>query len=107
MCFAVLTVWDRLIKVELFRNVYEFINQKWYFDVIYFNFVVTPIMNFSYYISFKLIDRGVLEFAGSLSLTQNLYLATRVLNFYESGYLYAYSFIQLLSVILVLITIFS
>ena len=59
-------------------------------------------MNFSYYTTFKLIDRGVLEFGGSTSATSNLYALIRVLNFYEGGHVYAYAFSQVLALLLVL-----
>ena len=106
VAFLFLKAWKKIIMISTFRSVYEFVNQKWHFDLVYFAFIISPIMNFSYRTTFKLIDRGVLEFVGGTNLYANLGILVRTLNFYESGHLYSYVFIQLLSIVALGVIIF-
>lgn len=41
-----------------FYSLYFTINKKWFFDFIYNKFIIFPILNFGYNISFKNLDRG-------------------------------------------------
>jgi NADH-ubiquinone oxidoreductase chain 5 len=81
-----------LIKVKLFLNVvydqhlsvikvhhflYKFFNKKWFFDTVYNLFIGYPLLKFGYNVTFKLMDKGVIEFFGPHGLT---------LMGYESGY---------------------
>lgn len=89
--------WRFIINSVQFRKFYEFINQKWYFDFIYLQFIIKPVINFAYNISFKLIDRGILEFFGSTSVYKNLIkLVDNYNNIFDAGNLYKYIVIQVI-----------
>lgn len=61
-------------------------------------------MTFSYYIAFKLIDRGILEYGGSLAISKNLYSMAKILQLYEFGSLYSYAFIGIVTVLALILT---
>lgn len=53
---------------EIGRWLTFFLNKKWYWDKIYNSFVISCV-NFGYGTSFKLLDRGFIEFLGPYGLT--------------------------------------
>ena len=50
-----------IIKNIFIYKMYNFINKKFYFDKIYNFFFAKNLLNFSYFITFKLIDKNILE----------------------------------------------
>ena len=79
--------------------IFNFFNQKWYFDLVYNNFIVKPILSFSYKTTFKLIDRGVIEYFGSFGIINFIYKITYFISKFQSGYIYHYIFVIILSLI--------
>jgi NADH:ubiquinone oxidoreductase subunit 5 (subunit L)/multisubunit Na+/H+ antiporter MnhA subunit len=69
----------------------HFFNKKWYFDNFINVFFVRKALSFGYNISFKLIDRGFIEFLGPQGAAKVLY-QKNLLNL-QSGYLFHYIFI--------------
>lgn len=94
--FFVLFVWLNLVSHYTFRLLYIFINQKWFYDLIYFNFIISILISLAYNVMFKLIDRGLLEFMGSMGVSTSLnklYATNRFI--FETGNLYSYLTIQI------------
>jgi NADH-ubiquinone oxidoreductase chain 5 len=52
------------------KKIYNFLNKKWFFDKIYNEYLVQNVLNISYRISYKIIDRGIIEIFGPLGLTK-------------------------------------
>lgn len=52
---------------------YNFFNKKWLFDKMYNEYIVQNILIFSYFYSYKIIDKGFLEFYGPSGLIKFLY----------------------------------
>jgi proton-translocating NADH-quinone oxidoreductase chain L len=82
-----------LLNLKLkFIKVYTFFNNTWHFDFVYNKFIVVPVIDWGYYVSYKLLDRGLIERigpAGASNLVLNLsYLVSR----FQSGILYQYAF---------------
>jgi proton-translocating NADH-quinone oxidoreductase chain L len=75
-----------------FYNFNRFFNQKWFFDLFYKFIFILPILKWSYYITFKLIDRGVLEFFGSFNNVFLFTVLTKNMNVSNSGFIYHYIF---------------
>jgi NADH-ubiquinone oxidoreductase chain 5 len=74
-----------------FRPVYIFLNNKWHFDSIYNHFIVKPLVFFGHNVSYKIIDRGLIEYVGPtglVSLVKNLSLKLSSL---QAGYVYNYA----------------
>ena len=53
------------LKINIVGNfLYNFLNKKWLFDKIYNEFIIQKILYFSYFLSYKLLDKGFIEFYG-------------------------------------------
>lgn len=90
------------------RYIYTFLNQKWFFDQIIYFLITKPLLLFGYNISFKLLDRGFIEFFGPLTVVRVINLLSLTLNKLQSGFIYNYIYLMLLSfVIFSLIFIFN
>jgi len=97
-----------LIFNKIYLNIYWFLIKKWYFDNIYNNFIVYPLLNFFYNIPFKLIDRGIIEYIGPLNIVRLFNNLSYIFSNIQTGYIYQYFFIILLGIIFLLFfTIFN
>jgi len=56
-----------IVKVHHF--LYKFYNKKWFFDTVYNLFIGYPLLKFGYNVTFKLMDKGVIEFFGPYGLS--------------------------------------
>jgi NADH-ubiquinone oxidoreductase chain 5 len=86
--------------------IYHFINQKWYFDLVYNNFIIKSILSFSYKITFKLIDRGIIEYFGPFGIINFISKSTLLISRFQSGYIYHYIFVIILSLIFFLVIVY-
>jgi NADH-ubiquinone oxidoreductase chain 5 len=57
---------------------------------------VNYVLYFGYHISFKLIDRGVIELVGPLGITRGLSQLTKKISQFQSGLIYHYVFMMIL-----------
>lgn len=79
-----------------FTSFFSFLSNKWYFDVIYNKLINYNILNFSYEISFKLIDKGILEIFGPYGMWNALsFISERFIRF-QTGLVYHYAIFILL-----------
>lgn len=86
-------------------NLYLFSVKKWHFDHIYNNYIVKKVLYFSYYISFKTIDRGVVELIGPFGLANLISNLSQRLSLFQTGFVYHYAFIILVSVLVLVVFI--
>jgi NADH-ubiquinone oxidoreductase chain 5 len=91
-----------VVKNNLMRLAYFFLAKKWYFDLLYNNIFVFNLLNSFYLLTFKVIDRGLIEFFGPLSLVRLINNLSLVFSFFQTGFLYNYIFIVLLGIIIFL-----
>jgi NADH-ubiquinone oxidoreductase chain 5 len=92
-----------LINAIYLKNIYYFLNKKFYFDNIYNNLFAKPILIFSYNISFKLIDKLILEMFGPFGLKKgliNIFFYINKLYNTQNIYLYFFSMVFLIISIL-------
>jgi NADH-ubiquinone oxidoreductase chain 5 len=82
---------------KLGRTLYTFLNQKFFFDLVYSRLVVL-ILNLGY-MTHKLVDRGVLELVGPTGLTNLFSNTSKNLASLDSGYIPNYALMIILSVI--------
>ena len=90
--FISLTIYKQLYYI------YSFFSKKWYFDNIYNTYIVNNILHFGYHISFKLLDRGLIELIGPLGITRTLSAITKKTSQFQSGLIYHYVFTMILGV---------
>jgi proton-translocating NADH-quinone oxidoreductase chain L len=89
----------RLKKTNFFfKEVYNFLNKKWYFDRLYNQYISISLLNFGFLFSYKIIDRGLLESFGPFNVT---YLIKNVhfIKLYQSGDILDYVYIGLFSIL--------
>jgi NADH-ubiquinone oxidoreductase chain 5 len=86
----------KLKLTKLGNTLYKFFVKKWFFDLIYFFFIVKPILSCGYNITFKLIDRGLIEIFGPLGLTRIINDIANLSIKNQTGYIFNYAFMMLL-----------
>ena len=92
------------IKIsKIGKKIYTFLNKKWFFDKIYNEYFVQNLLYISYRISYKIIDRGIIEIFGPLGLTTIISKKANILYKLQSGLLYHYTLIVLISITFILI----
>jgi NADH-ubiquinone oxidoreductase chain 5 len=96
-------------KVQSFFgfSFYQFFNRKWYFDKVYNEYLVQPCLNFGYHTSYKSLDRGLIELFGPYGFSSTFYRWSKSFSQFQTGFVYHYSFVMLLSVSLLGIFIIS
>ena len=109
--FLVYYIFYRFTFVTIFNNFfnlfYFFLVKKWYFDLIYNNLFVFNLLNAFYSLTFKLIDRGVVEFFGPLSIVRLVSYFSRSLSYLQTGYMYNYIFAMIIFIIFFIKVIFG
>lgn len=86
------------IKVSsLGKKIYNFLNRKWFFDKVYNEYIGQFFFKFGYNMSYKTIDRGIFEMFGPHGLSFIISKQGKSLSNLQSGYLYHYLFVILLS----------
>ena len=86
------------LKTSTFgRTLYIFLNKRWLFDKMYTDFVALPVLFFGYNVSFKTLDKGLLEIVGPAGVIQTVSQGGRQLRKMQSGLIYHYAFIMLCS----------
>jgi NADH-ubiquinone oxidoreductase chain 5 len=80
------------------RQLYKFLNKKWYFDEIYNALFIFPILSFGYRITFRLIDRGIIEIFGPYGIASTIRELTSKTSQIQTGFVYHYAFLMLIAV---------
>jgi NADH-ubiquinone oxidoreductase chain 5 len=96
----------KLTNNKIGRNIYAFLNGKYYFDVIYNHFFINTGLKLGYNIS-KEIDRGAIEFLGPYGLSNYFYNAGKNLAKLDNGVITTYSLYITLALISLLFILFS
>jgi NADH-ubiquinone oxidoreductase chain 5 len=99
-------IFSSLFKYNYFIKLYAFLNGKYYFDVIYNQFIVNNGLILGYTIS-KEIDRGVIEFLGPFGFSNYLFNTGKNLAKLDTGIITTYSLYITLSLIALLFLIFT
>ena len=77
------------------RVLYTFLNSAWQFNFIINNFFVNSIWKFGHLISYRIIDRGLLEFLGPRGMSQLSIRATQGISNLQSGTVFNYALIMI------------
>nr|YP_006280844.1 NADH dehydrogenase subunit 5 [Cyanophora paradoxa]ADW79198.1 NADH dehydrogenase subunit 5 [Cyanophora paradoxa] len=104
-CFYNFLIKKIFIVKIFYIKFYTFLNKRWYFDKIYNEFIALPIISFGYKITFKFIDRGILEIFGPTGLITNFTYLSKNISSIQSGLMYHYLFIILLGITITLFTV--
>ena len=85
-------------------KIYAFLNKKWYFDKFYNEVVNKPLVSFGYFVSFRGIDKGIVEMFGPYGLVQSFTGLMKKCSKLQTGYIYHYAFVMLIGIVLLLTT---
>lgn len=94
------------LKVGYMRSMYAFFVKKWLFDIIYNKYIVGSVLNFGYSVTFKSLDRGVIELIGPTGIVRTFSVVSKQVSNLQSGYLYNYVFIMLIGICLFILLCF-
>jgi len=83
-------------------KLYAFLNKKWYFDKLYNELVNKPLVSFGYFVSFRGIDKGVVEFLGPYGAVSSFSHLMKKISKLQTGYIYHYAFVMLVGIVLLL-----
>jgi len=98
--FNKLLFWIKISYVG--KKFYNFFNKKWFFDKIYNEYITQNLLVFGYKISYKLIDRGIIEVLGPLGLSFVISQKAKLLYKLQTGIIYHYTLFLLINSVLFL-----
>jgi len=83
-------------------KVYNFLNKKWFFDKVYNEYLGQFFFTFGYNVSYKIIDRGIIEVFGPMGLSQVISKKSFQLYKTQTNYIYHYTLLILVGTTLLL-----
>ena len=78
------------------KNLYNFLNKKWFFDKVYTEYIGQFFFSFGYNVSYKIIDRGIIEIFGPHGISNAISIKSNYLVKLQSSYIYHYTLIILI-----------
>lgn len=81
---------------------YNFLNKKWYIDKIYAETIGQVILNLSYNISYKMIDRGIFEMIGPFGFMNIIHAFSNYISKTQSGNLNHYIYLFFVNILIVI-----
>jgi NADH-ubiquinone oxidoreductase chain 5 len=81
---------------------YNFFNRKWYFDKVYNEYLNQGVLHVGYDGTYKIVDRGIIEFFGPFGLSNVLYNNKLNASRLQTGLIYHYTFVMLLGSVLLM-----
>ena len=97
---------NNLIETNLGRQLYTLLNNKYYFDILYNNYIITTGYKLGYSMS-KQIDRGVIELLGPHGLSNTIYKFGYNISKFDTGIITTYALYITLGLLFFLIVLFS
>nr|CAD5128096.1 nad5 [Tethya citrina] len=80
---------------SLCHEIYTFLNSAWQFNYIINHFFVKNIWKFGHLITYRIIDRGILEIIGPRGISNVLIKLTQVISSFQSGMVFNYALIMI------------
>jgi len=74
------------------RKIYTFLNRKWFFDKVYNEFINQTALTFGYKVSYKILDRGLIEMMGPFGLSKAVKANSNLISKLQTGSVYDYAF---------------
>jgi NADH-ubiquinone oxidoreductase chain 5 len=87
---------------ESFKISYNFLNRKWYYDRLYNQIIGQNVLMFSYFFTYKTLDRGIVETFGPSGIIDTIKYTANSFKFYQTGNIFHYLFFFFISIILIL-----
>lgn len=87
-----ITTYYNIKKTNGFKFFYNFLSRKWFFDRIYNQVLSQSVLNFSYFYTYKIVDRGLLEILGPLGVLTLIPAQIKNLKSLQTGHILHYFF---------------
>nr|YP_010759108.1 NADH dehydrogenase subunit 5 [Hericium alpestre]WEX32022.1 NADH dehydrogenase subunit 5 [Hericium alpestre] len=97
---------NELTDFNLGRKIYTFLNGKYFFDIIYNNFIISKGLELGYIIS-KFLDRGIVEKVGPYGLTNTLNDTSKNISSLDTGIITTYALYFTVSLLSLLFIVFA
>ena len=85
---------------KLGKALYLFLNKRWLFDKVYNDFIVSKGLSFGYNISFKILDKGIIEILGPYGIARTFQKLSQQISKIQSGFVYHYALSMLIGLTL-------
>jgi NADH-ubiquinone oxidoreductase chain 5 len=95
-----------LTQGYIFQKFYVFFNRKWFFDRVQNESIVKAFLYFGYDTTYKIIDKGVVEFCGPTGLSFLVKATSLQISLLQSGFIHQYAFFMFVGVVLLILKIF-
>lgn len=89
------------------RNLYTFLNRRWFFDKVYNHWLGETLLLFGYHTSWKRLDKGCFEILGPFGVGKSFPLWSQQLGGLQSGMVYHYAVMILLGVTAAIALLFA
>jgi NADH-ubiquinone oxidoreductase chain 5 len=86
---------------------YNFLNRKWFFDKLYTELLNQHVLKVGYTLTYKMYDKGLFELCGPYGLISLFSFLSQIIIKFQTGFIYHYSLMILLSVLFFIIVLFS
>ena len=83
-------------RLDLYYMVYTFLNSAWQFNYVINHFIVFKILNFAHLVTYRVIDRGLLEIIGPNGISRILIGLTQKISNFQSGMVFNYVLIMII-----------
>ena len=83
------------IIVNIYHMVYTFLNSAWQFNYVINHFIVSNIWKFGHLVTYRIIDRGILEIIGPKGISRILIKLTQNISNFQSGMVFNYALIMI------------
>ena len=97
---------NELTDINLGRKIYTFLNGKYFFDIIYNNFIIAKGLQLGYIIS-KILDRGIVEKVGPYGLANTLNDTSKNISSLDTGIITTYALYFTVSLLSLLFIVFA
>ena len=94
---------NNLIDNNLFRNIYLFLNKKWFMDKLYSEVIYQKILFISYNPLYAVFDKGIYNILGPRLLNDILEKLSKNTAEIQTGFFYHYALIFLISLTILII----
>lgn len=81
---------------RLGKTLYTFLNKRWLFDKVYNDIFVSRALLFGYEVSFRTLDKGIIEILGPYGISESFQNLSRQLTKIQSGFVYHYALSMLI-----------
>jgi len=92
-------------KTYVFKAINNFLSRKWYFDRIYNQLLTQNTLYYSYYYTYKDVDRGIVETFGPSGIINFINSSHSFLKTFQTGNIFHYLFSFFLSICIILLFI--